>query len=80
MVNRLRFLAISFVAKCLYMYNKFDVCRPIHRYVTINSRRFDCVKFFHKAFRKSVSQQLDNGLERLSCQRKLKEGPGSNQQ
>ena len=44
LINRLHFLSISFVVKCLY--NKIDA--SIHSFVTINSRHCDSVKFLHK--------------------------------
>ena len=47
LINRLYFLSISFVVKCLY--NSFDV--NISNYIQINTRHTDTVKFHHQSSR-----------------------------
>ena len=47
LINRLHFLSISFVVKCLY--NSFDV--NISNYIQINTRHTDTVKFHHQSSR-----------------------------
>ena len=47
LINRLHFLSISFVGKCLY--NSFDV--NISNYIQINTRHTDTVKFHHQSSR-----------------------------
>ena len=49
LINRLHFLSISFVVKCLY--NSFDVNISNYMYIQINTRHTDTVKCHHQSSR-----------------------------
>ena len=55
LLNRIHFLSISFVIKCLY--NCFDI--NVHRYIKVNTRHVETVKFHHQ---RSIINALHHSL------------------